>query len=225
MDGEKPHLEYFIYKVAITLQRPLGVVITPEYLAEAHVALNEWLTLSDTELPGEIREIRYDNGLVVTTDPTSPVFEMAIALSSDILTTIDQCNWAVDRFIWYAHRIDVEVVESTVQLYGLTMMPEGSPGVRDLGPIKEGVLPIVTVRTEYGLRDRYVQLDVVEMARDDGTIINCLEFSYRVTFPSEFYPAVPYSTVWSLIQRQSQEWVDDSNSLVSFFYQNYVALE
>ena len=209
--------------VFINLSTSLEIALTPEFLQENGVVPDDWSAESSPERADDIQEVRYDSGLVVRVSPNGIGFNLSVEPVTDLTPHLILGNGIVERFLEQQSSPDVR--SFTIQLFGLTMMPEGSPGIKNIGLPLDDVAPIITFRGLYNLEDRVVRFYIRETTRDPSDFINCLEFSCETTYSSDDPPSLSSVDLWQAITTHWKTWVDNCNGLVSDFYSEHITDE
>ena len=220
MNEEQPTIVYTRFAVFINLSTSLEIALAPDFLQENGVVPDEWSVESSPERADDIQEVRYDSGLIARVHPNGIGFNLFVEPVMDLTPHLTLGNGIVQRFLEQQSSPDVR--SFATQLYGLTMMPESSPGIRNIGLPLEDVAPIITFRGLYNLEDRVVRFYIRETTREPGDFINCLEFSCETTYSSDDFPSLSSVDLWQAIKIHHATWVDNCNDLVSNFYSDHI---
>ena len=220
MDEEQPTIIYTRYAVPIILAAPLEVLLQPGFLQEIGVVPGEWTIDTIAKPANDAQEVKYDGGFTVTVLRNVISFNAFVEPDADLPPNLTECNRIVERFL--ETQSSPAVISFGPQLFGYTMMPEGSQGIRNIGFPLENILPLITFRGTYVLDAREVQFQISESTREPSDFINCLEFTCGTTYSSEDAPDLPSLNLWQAIHTHWATWVENCDQLVLDFYSDHI---
>ena len=116
----------------------------------------------------------------------------------------------------------LKVSKFVIRLHGHIMMPDGSPGIRNIGLPLDDVVPVITFHGRYQLEDREVHFYIREATRGLGNFINCLDFTYETIYSSEDVSDLSSLDLWQGIVALWETWFENCNDLVFDFYHTHI---
>lgn len=223
MDENQPAIKYNGFSVLVRTNNPPQEFFRPETtLQDSGVVPKEWQVVEQDRTRRNILELEYDSGLVVRRTARAIGFNLSVDPTTDLLPHIELSNRIVDRFLTTHPALSVK--EFAIQCSGYTMMPDGSPGIRNIGLPLENVVPIISFHGGYDLRDRELEFHIRETSRDSDRI-NCLDFSVETNYFADDFEE-PYNVeFWQLIAPSNKTWVLNCEDLVYNFYSAHITLD
>ena len=160
------------YWVGLTSVDPMLSLITPDFLRYNGIVPGDWKPDLPVFLGDDFREISFPNGFTVQVDREGADFE--VPAGDPPYSMVDYCNDAVGRFLKVLPSLELSACSTIFQ--GRRLIPDGCPGIMNIGTPLDGVLPVITHRSEFVFSDREVYFDVGEVDYGEHGVIDCLNF-------------------------------------------------
>ena len=214
----EPELSLARYSVTLFPSESVLPVLTPDFLRYNEIVPRHWSPQTPVFLGQEFTEIVFKNGfsLQVTVDRV----ELAADLDGRDVADVGTCNNAALRFLDVLPGLDLR--QFSVGLEGYRLMPEGCPGIKNIGTPLEGQLPVVSHQSEFSFTDMAMTFHAREVSRGDSDYINCLDFSLVNSFSEDSAPESHLSTV---LKETLEEWgkiLERFVELANGFYSRHI---
>ncbi len=154
-------------------------LLTPTFLSLNGIVPEDWAVLHPVVTTAESAEIGYTNGFVVRADAGEVgfIYDVPNALPEAAVLCARVSTIFVGRMpglLYERVRFDV---------HGFVMMPEGSPGIRNIGTDWQNTLPIIAHEARYSLNDgMMVDFFAREVSRVQERFIDCVDFRAVSTY-------------------------------------------
>ena len=170
------------FGIGLMPDQPVARLITPEFLSVNGIVPEDWPVAHPVITAADGAEVGYANGFVVRADAGEVgfIYEVPDALPDAALL----CARVASTFVGKMPGLLYERVR--FDIHGFVMMPEGSPGIRNIGTDWEGVAPIIGHEAHYNLGDGMsVDFFARETSRDHERYIDSVDFRALFTYGTD----------------------------------------
>ena len=200
-----PTIVYTEYYVRLMSSINLAAFVNPNFLLYNGIIPDSWRHQPPAIMTQNTADIEYDNGVAVRGNND----EVGFALVAEVapLSDVELCIEVARRFLDEIPGVEYESIMTDVQ--GYAMLPDGCPGIMNIGSEFNGVLPVISHEAVYTAPGRETRFHVQEDARANPDLIDCLELRARTTHfipPAHRNPARS-----SLIKETLGNWSDALN--------------
>jgi hypothetical protein len=133
---------------------------------------------------------------------------------------VAQCNRAVTRFLRVLTNLDL--TEFSIGFRGYSEMPEGCPGITNIGTPLHDRSPIIGHRSSFYFRDRQVRFRAREVSRGDSHFINALDFRVLNSYSRDSYTGEDMSVVLEDVLEGWEELWGEFCQLSVGFYSRHI---
>ena len=172
-----PELVYTEYSVSLVASLHLAAFVNPNFLSYNGIIPDGWRPQTPVIIGQNTADIEYDNGIAVRANND----EVGFALIAEVapLSDVELCIAVAHRFLSSLPGVHYESIMTDVQ--GYAMLPDGCPGVMNIGSRFKGVLPVISHEAVYTVPDHETRFYVQENTRTNGNQIDCLDLRARTT--------------------------------------------
>ena len=167
-----PDLVFARYWVGLASAHPMLPLLTPDFLRYNDIVPGDWEFEVPVFLGDGFREISFRSGLTVRVDGEDVGFE--VPAGDRPYSMVGFCNDAVGRLLEVLPNLELSACSTNFQ--GHCLIPDGCPGIMNIGTPLDDVLPVITHRSEFIFSDREVYFNVSEVNYGGGGVIDCLDF-------------------------------------------------
>lgn len=167
------------FGIGLTPDQGVTHLLTPTFLSLNGIVPEDWAVAHPVITTAESAEIGYANGFVVRADAGEVgfIYDVPYALPD----AAQLCARVATIFVGRMPGLHYERVR--FDIHGFVMMPEGSPGIRNIGTDWEGVLPVIGHEARYNLNDGItVDFFAREVSRVHERYIDCVDFRAVSTY-------------------------------------------
>ena len=196
-------------------------VLTPEFIHYNEIVPVHWELEKPVFLSAGFTEMGFDSGLTIQVDESEAAFFVAVREWPGQEVPI--CNDVVRRLLEILPGLDP--TEFSQHIMGYALMPEGSPGIVNIGTSLDEQLPVVSHCSTFYFPERRVTFEAREVSRNRVRFINCLDFSFRSFCSSSMVPDEPLTGV---LDEALDEWEGLLNQFVALadgFYSRHIESE
>ncbi len=206
------------YWVGLISSDPALPLLTPDFLRYNDIVPVHWEYVKPVILSSCFTEVVFDSGFTVGVDGDE--VEFAVPVKGVPGLEVGQCNDAIGRFLEVFPNLDLKGFSTGFQ--GYRVIPEGCPGIINIGTSLEGQLPIIGHRSTFYFPGREVNFRVREVSRGDGEFINCLDFRTLSYYSAESFPEDVLSIVLEETLEGWEERLDEFYQLARGFYSRHI---
>ena len=198
-----PEIVYTEYYVGLVSSLHIAAFVNPNFLSYNGIIPDDWRPQTPVIIGQNTADIEYDNGIAVRANND----EVGFALIAEVapLSDVELCIAVAHRFLNSLPGVQYESIMTDVQ--GYAMLPEGCPGVMNIGSRFQGILPVISHEAVYTAPDHETRFYVQENTRTNVNQIDCLDLRTRST---HFVPPAhrnPANTPF--ISEALENWIDE----------------
>ena len=190
---------------------PVLSVLTPDFLHYNEIVPVHWELEKPVFVSPDFTKMVFDSGITVQVEEGR--VEFASSIDDWPNAEMEIFNDVVRRFLGVLPGLDLTGFSTGIE--GYSPMPEGCPGIVNIGNPLDGQIPVIGHRSKFYFPDREVTFRVREVSRGDVGFIDSLDFHLLTAYSADF------SSEESLL-KILEEWgkpLEDFrfNSLLAFY--------
>ena len=209
------------YWVVLDPTDPVLPVLTPDFLYYNEIVPGHWKWEKPIFVSPDFTEIVFDSGLTMQVDKETA--EFSVPVDDSLGPEADICNDVVRRFLDVVPGLDLTGFSRGIEGYAL--MPDGCPGIVNIGTSLEGQLPVVSHCSVFSFPERRVTFRVREVSRHDLQYINCLDFRLLSSCSVDLFPDESLSSILVETLDEWQELFEEFVQLATGFYSRHIETE
>ncbi len=173
-----PEIVYTEYYVSLVSSLHIATFVNPNFLSYNGIIPDDWRPQTPVIIGQNTADIEYDNGIAIRANND----EVGFALIAEVapLSDVELCISVAHRFLNGLPGVQYESITTDVQ--GYAMLPEGCPGVMNIGSRFQGILPVISHEAVYTAPDHETRFYVQENNRTNDSRIDCLDLHVRTTY-------------------------------------------
>ena len=209
-----PELLCTRYWVTVDFPDSVRRIFTPEFMLYNGIVPRNWVLEHPVIFSSEFTEMVYDSGLTVQVDEDEAEFAMPV--DGRPAAEVDVCNGVFLRCLEVLSELNPRVF--SVGFKGYSIIPDGCPGIENIGVSLEDVLPIVSHRSLFVLPGREVRFSVQEVNRGGGGFIDSLDLELLTSYPADSTPlGEQLASVRSILERWDERFGEFVELATGFF--------
>ena len=215
--NSEPELIFTEYSVRLTSTEIIARLLTPDFLRYNEIVSPSLRLVPPIILGQESTNIEFTNGLAVRAADTEVAF--AHVPHEPSVPDAAECVAVASRFI--ENLSELEYVSVTADVQGYMMIPHGCPGIVNIGPRLEGVLPVIYHHAVYPLPGREVNFYAYEVSRESDRHIDCLDLRSVTSYSAEPNRDLEQDILFAILAT----WEDQLNEffeLSTSFYRKHI---
>jgi hypothetical protein len=173
-----PEIVYTEYYVSLVSTMSLAGLINPGFLQYNGIIPDDWQPHLPVIISQNSADIEYANGVAIRANDN----EVSFAFLAEVAPLSD-----VELSIGVAHRFlgslpGVQYESVMIDLQGYAMLPQGCPGIMNIGSRFHGILPVISHESVYTAPDHETRFYVQENNRANDSRIDCLDLRAHTTY-------------------------------------------
>ena len=193
-------------------------MLTPDFLRYNEIVPVHWNLERPVFVSPDFTEMVFDSGLTVQVEYGE--VEFAVAVDDWPGSGVGICNQVVRYFLSILPGLDL--TGFSVGIEGYAFIPDGCPGIVNIGTPLEGQLPVVSYSSRFFFPDRRLTFEVREVSRGGSQYINCLDFRLLSSCSVDLFPDEFLSNI---LVDSLEEWEDLFKEFVQLstgFYSRHI---
>ena len=204
------------YSIGLTTTEIIAPLLTPNFLRYNEIVPQSLGIVPPVILGQDSTIIEFVNGLEVRAAAAEVSF--AHIPEEPSAPDAESCIAAASRFIEIMAHLDYDSVTADVQ--GYMMMPAGCPGITNIGPRLEGILPVIYHHAVYPLPNREVNFYAYEVSRRSATHIDCLDLRSVTSYPADSNQGLGRGILHSILATREDQLTEFIGLATSFYHRH-----
>jgi hypothetical protein len=146
--------------------------------------------------------------------------ELAVALDGGNRAEVGTCNYAALRLLEVLPGLNLK--DFSVGIEGYSFIPDGCPGIKNIGTSLDGQLPVVSHQSEFFFSDWDVSFYAREVTRGESDYINCLDFRLLNSCSADSVPETRFLNVLGETLEDWEELLERFVQLATGFYSRHI---
>ncbi len=206
------------YWVTVDPTDLVPTMLTPDFLRYNEIVPVHWNLEKPVFVSPEFTEMVFDSGFTVQVEDGE--VEFAVAVDDWPGSEVGICNQVVRYFLRVLPGLDL--AGFSVGIGGYALIPDGCPGIVNIGTSLEGQLPVVSSSSRFFFPDRRVTFEVSEVSRGGSEYINCLDFRLLSSCSVDLFPDESLSNILVDSLEEWEELFEEFVQLATGFYSRHI---
>lgn len=204
------------YSIGLRTTEIVAPLLTPNFLRYNEIVPQSLGIVPPVILGQDSTIIEFVNGLEVRAADTEISF--AHVPDEPSVPDVETCIDAASRFIETMAHLDYDLVTADVQ--GYIMIPAGCPGITNIGPRLDGILPVIYHHAVYPLPNREVNFYAYEVSRHSARHIDSLDLRSVTAYPDATSQGLGRDILFEILATSEDRLTEFIELAMSFYHQH-----
>ena len=204
------------YSVSLTTTEVIAPLLTPDFLRYNEIVPPSLGIVPPIILGQGSTIIEFANGLEVRAAEAEVSF--AHVPEEPLAPDAESCIYAASRFVETMAHLDYASVTTDIQ--GYIMIPAGCPGITNIGPRLDGILPVIYHHAVYPLPNREVNFYAYEVSRRSARHIDCLDLRSVTSYPTASNQGMGRDILFTILATWEDRLTEFIELATSFYHQH-----